>query len=116
MPVFPKRMFDIFWMLFCPVKPQISVADKMMISTREGPGLKILNCTAKGNPEELTYIWHQNDVPIVLDGNTRFTQNDAGSLFVHNASRTEVGNYMCLVSNAEGSSNITATLDVHCEY
>ncbi|XP_033641299.1 nephrin-like [Asterias rubens] len=93
-------------------KPQISVADKMTINTKEGPGLKILNCTSKGNPEELTYVWHQNDVPIVLDGNTRFTLNDAGSLFVHNASRTEVGNYMCLVSNDEGNSNITAILDV----
>ncbi|XP_038064880.1 nephrin-like [Patiria miniata] len=93
-------------------KPQISIADQVTISTREGPGLQILNCTATGNPEALTYVWHQNDAPIALEGNTRFTVNEAGSLFVHNATRTEVGKYMCVVSNEEGSSNITITFNV----
>ncbi|XP_022110423.1 nephrin-like [Acanthaster planci] len=93
-------------------KPQISVPDQVTLSTREGPGLQILNCTATGNPETLTYLWHQNGVPIALEGNPHFAVNEAGSLFVHNATRTEVGKYMCVVSNEEGSSNVTMTLDV----
>ena len=104
------------WFSPRPVKPQISVQDQLSISTREGPGLQILNCTARGNPEALTYVWHQNGAPVVLEGSTRFALNaTTGSLLVRNATRTENGKYMCLVSNEEGTSNVTVTLNVQCE-
>lgn len=93
-------------------KPKISTPTGISLSSHEVSGVLSLNCSAEGNPPEITHEWRKNGDAIDIDDSSRYSLNDEGSLLIHNVSREEVGTYMCLASNTEGANNITATLDV----
>ncbi|XP_072048822.1 nephrin-like [Amphiura filiformis] len=94
-------------------KPKISTASGSTIDTGEDFTTHTLQCAAEGNPETLTHTWHLNDAAIDVASNPRLTINDNGALVLQNLTRSDGGKYMCLVSNEEGNSNITATINVN---
>ena len=64
----------------------------------------------------MTHQWHLNDAVVDVGSNPRLVMDEQGSLVIQNVTRAESGKFMCLVSNEEGNSNITATINVNCKY
>ncbi|XP_063959504.1 nephrin-like [Lytechinus pictus] len=93
-------------------KPKITTPTGISLSSHEVPGDLALNCSAEANPPDVTFTWNKDAAEINVAETERYTLDEEGSLLIHNVSREEAGTYMCLASNSEGASNITATLDV----
>ncbi|XP_071511631.1 nephrin-like [Diadema antillarum] len=92
--------------------PKIDTPSGISVSSHEVPGILALNCSAEGNPAAITHKWHKNGNLINPDSSPRYSIDDQGSLLIHNVTRNEAGTYKCFASNEEGSSNITATVNV----
>lgn len=92
-------------------RPRITTPTDISITTREVPGLIVLNCSAHGNPTDLTYTWSKNGGAVTVDG-AKYTLTSEGSLHIRNPRRTEAGQYTCAVSNTAGEATISATVNV----
>ena len=70
-----------------------------------------LDCNATGIPSP-RIVWLKDALPLVADP-YKFSVLANGSLRIHNATKTDVGNYQCVAINDGGRDNITIHLDVH---
>ncbi|XP_071843219.1 nephrin-like isoform X3 [Apostichopus japonicus] len=93
-------------------KPRITTPEGISITTREVQGIIKLNCSANGNPSELTHTWKKDDVDVDVGEDTKYTLTSEGSLHIQAPTRNEAGPYSCVVSNSVGESSITTTLNV----
>lgn len=74
-----------------------------------------LSCNATGNPV-LKISWFK-DGSYITRSSTINLSADQKHLTINNMSRTDGGEYLCVVKSNLGNYSITAfKLDVHCEY
>ncbi|XP_078026252.1 cell adhesion molecule L1-like a isoform X10 [Epinephelus lanceolatus] len=68
-----------------------------------------MNCSVFGSPPP-TIFWARDKSPETIEGERFFALG--GSLRIISAEKNDSGKYVCVASNAEGKSAITAVLDV----
>ena len=94
----------------------ISVSDVSLIAAGEDG---VLECSVDANPAPADMItWHRADWGDVSSSSSRvstFTRNGTSYLTVHNASRTDSGQFQCRADNGVGRATATAALLVKRE-
>uniref|UniRef100_A0AAY4DLY2 Neural cell adhesion molecule L1-like protein n=1 Tax=Denticeps clupeoides TaxID=299321 RepID=A0AAY4DLY2_9TELE len=90
-------------------EPVIVTEDSQQYSAIEGKGV-VLNCKVFSSPPS-TISWSREDSADPVKGE-RFSVHENGSLEIHKIERDDVGEYSCIAKNTEGSSAITANLDI----
>ncbi|XP_049921685.1 neural cell adhesion molecule L1-like protein isoform X3 [Epinephelus moara] len=68
-----------------------------------------MNCSVFGSPPP-TIFWARDESPETIEGERFFALG--GSLRIISAEKNDSGKYVCVASNAEGKSAVTAVLDV----
>uniref|UniRef100_A0AAY4DMF9 Neural cell adhesion molecule L1-like protein n=1 Tax=Denticeps clupeoides TaxID=299321 RepID=A0AAY4DMF9_9TELE len=91
------------------LRPVIVTEDSQQYSAIEGKGV-VLNCKVFSSPPS-TISWSREDSADPVKGE-RFSVHENGSLEIHKIERDDVGEYSCIAKNTEGSSAITANLDI----
>ncbi|XP_043190544.1 nephrin-like isoform X2 [Amphibalanus amphitrite] len=89
--------------------PQIvSVSGVSMVSTGEDA---VLECSADANPAAPGMIsWHREGFNLASDRVSTFTRNGTSYLTVHNATKEDIGEFLCRADNGVGQATATAAL------
>ncbi|XP_042348491.1 neural cell adhesion molecule L1-like protein isoform X2 [Plectropomus leopardus] len=88
--------------------PQILTRDYEEYSVVVGGNIT-MNCSVFSSPPP-TITWARDETPETMEGERFFSVG--GSLQIINAEKNDSGKYVCVASNAEGKSAVTAVLDV----
>ncbi|XP_038628730.1 contactin-6 [Tachyglossus aculeatus] len=76
------------------------------VSVREGQGVVLL-CGPPPHFGDLSYAWIFNDNPLYVQEDSRqFVSQATGNLYIAKVEPSDVGNYTCLVTNAEAQKNV----------
>ncbi|XP_067096529.1 neural cell adhesion molecule L1-like protein isoform X5 [Osmerus mordax] len=71
----------------------------------------VLVCTVFGSPPP-SISWKRLDTGAAVEGRERFSISQNGSLTINRAKKDDIGEYVCLATNTEGTSAITASVEV----
>ncbi|XP_035616133.1 neural cell adhesion molecule L1-like protein isoform X3 [Oncorhynchus keta] len=89
--------------------PMILTEEGLEYSAVEGKVI-VMHCKVFSSPPSAV-TWNKEDSPGSSEG-PRFTVHQNGSLEIYNVEKEDMGQYTCYTKNTEGTSAITALLDV----
>uniref|UniRef100_A0A8C8D5D0 Neural cell adhesion molecule L1-like protein n=1 Tax=Oncorhynchus tshawytscha TaxID=74940 RepID=A0A8C8D5D0_ONCTS len=89
--------------------PMILTEEGLEYSAVEGKVI-VMHCKVFSSPPSAV-TWNKEDSTGSLEG-LRFTVHQNGSLEIYNVEKEDMGQYTCYTKNTEGTSAITALLDV----
>ena len=73
----------------------------------------MINMTARGNPERITYTWTKNGLELTDSDRFRI---DGAIANISGVERSDQGNYQVTATNEEGKSTADFVLNVQCEF
>uniref|UniRef100_A0A4W5NL23 Neural cell adhesion molecule L1 n=1 Tax=Hucho hucho TaxID=62062 RepID=A0A4W5NL23_9TELE len=89
--------------------PMILTEEGLEYSAVEGKVI-VMHCKVFSSPPSAV-TWNKEDSTASVDG-PKFTVHQNGSLEIYNVEKEDMGQYTCYTKNTEGTSAITALLDV----
>ncbi|KAF0313813.1 Titin [Amphibalanus amphitrite] len=71
----------------------------------------VIRCSVNANPmEDYMISWHREGFNLASDRVSTFTRNGTSYLTVHNATKEDIGEFLCRADNGVGQATATAAL------